>query len=533
MRMTAIFGRTLREAPADAEGAGYRLLLRGGYLRAERGQRYVYLPLGQAALARIAATFEAVDGLAHSPLVLPPGADAAATARSLAGSEAQSYRQLPARLTAAITFSRAAGQGRGGPLNAAGGPGRLWAALAGDPAAVDANYAAQQAALLAGFERCGVRVVTAQDGLTKDAGHAYAFLTPDGGDTLLMCDGCGYVATQDAAGFARPAPPAEDALPLEKVETPHCSTIAELAALLNVPESRTAKAVFLMATVGAAPGDTERFVFAVVRGDMDVSERKLRLALGASSVRPATEAEIRATGAEPGYASPVGLKRVFVVVDPLVAASPNLVAGANEAGYHLLNTNVGRDYNASLVADIAAAHAGDGCPQCGAALAAVPAAILGRAARYAPGPLKETWPVHLDSTGRSQPVLMALHEVDFGATLAAAAERHGDETGLALPAAVAPYAIHLVLMQGAEAEAAALYDALEARGLPTLFDDRNESPGVKFTDADLIGLPLRITLGKRSLQAGGAEFKLRSSPEKLIIPLDAAVSTAAEMLANA
>jgi prolyl-tRNA synthetase len=472
--------------------------------------------------------FAASNALSAGEIALPAGADAAAALRALAGSEVQSYRQLPARLTAGAPFLRAAGVSRGGPLNAAAGPGRVWATLAGDAAALDLDYAAQHAALLAAFERCGAPVVAAQDGAPAGSAHAYAFVTPDGGETLVVCDGCGYVATQETARVTAPAPAPEAPLPLEKVATPHCSTIAELAALLGVPESRTAKAVFLM----AAAGDGERFVFAVVRGDTDVSERKLRLATGASGLRPATEAEIRATGAEPGYASPVGLKRVFVVVDPLVAASPNLVAGANEAGYHLLNANLGRDYAASLVADIAAARPGDGCAQCGAGLRGAPAAILGRSARYAPGPLKEPWPVYLDATGKTQPVLPALHQVDFGATLAAVAETHGDESGPALPAAVAPYAVHLVLMPGAESEAAALYAALEARGLPVLFDDRNESPGVKFTDADLIGLPLRITLGKRSLQAGGAEFKLRASPDKQIVPLDAAVATAAEMLAR-
>jgi prolyl-tRNA synthetase len=532
MRLSTIFGRTLRDAPADAEGTGYRLLLRGGYARPERGQRYVYLPLGAAALARIAAQFDDGDA-SGSPLGIPAGVELVALLRGLAASEVQSYRQLPATLAAEHDFIRAAAQSRGGPLNAQSGPGRAWATLRGDRAAIDEAYARRQAALLAGFEKCGLGVTVAQDGLAAGDGHAYAFLTPDGGDALLTCDGCGYAATREAASFARVAPPAEEPLPMEKVETPHCSTIAELAALLGVPESRTAKAVFLMATVGTAAGETERFVFAVVRGDTDVSERKLRLALGASSLRPATEAEIRATGAEPGYASPVGLKKVFVVADPLAVASPNLVAGANDAGYHLLNTNIGRDYAASLVADIAAAHAGDGCPACGAPLREQAAAVLGRSAHYGPGPLKETWPVYLDATGRSQPILMAVHEVDLGATLAAVAESHSAEQGVALPAAVAPFAVHLVLMQGAEAEAAALHDALESAGLPCLLDDRNESPGVKFTDADLIGLPLRITLGKRSLQAGGAEFKRRDAADKVIVSLEDAVSTAAEMLRSA
>ena len=233
----------------------------------------------------------------------------------------------------------------------------------------------------------------------------------------------------------------------------------------------------------------------------------------------------------PGYASPIGLKKVFVVVDRLVEDSPNLVAGANEPGYHLLNTNYGRDYRASLVTDIAAAREGDGCPSCGEPLRAAQAAVLGRSARIEQGPLKDAWPLYLDETGRSQPVSFGLTEVDLGAVLAAVAERHCDEQGLALPAAVAPFAVHLIQMQGAESEAQALHEALAAAGIACLFDDRNESPGVKFTDADLIGLPLRITLGKRSLQAGGAEFKRRNEADKVIVPLEAAVARAAEMLA--
>jgi prolyl-tRNA synthetase len=528
MRLSSMFGRTLREAPAEAEGAGYRLLVRGGYCRPGRGQNYVYLPLGDAALARIAGLFgepwkEPASG------IWAPGSDALAIVRSLAATEVQSYRQLPARIEALVTFARQVPQSRGGPLNAAAGPGLLRATLAGDAAASDAAYREQHETLLAAFNACQVEVIAAEDGMAVGAAHAYAFLSPDGADALLMCNGCGYAATRDASGFMRPTPSVQAQLPLEKVATPHCSTIAELAALLGVPESRTAKAVFIMATVG----DAERFVFAVVRGDYDVSERKLKLALGASALRPATELEIRATGAEPGYGSPVGLKKAFVVVDSLVAASPNLVAGANEAGYHLLNTNIGRDYQASLVADIVVAPAGAHCPSCGDPLNAVPAAILGRSAKFAPGPLKEAWPLHLDATGRSQPVLIALHQVDLGATLAAVAESHGDDQGLVLPPAVAPYRVHLILMQGAETEADALYEGLSAAGIGCLYDDRSESPGVKFTDADLIGLPLRITLGKRSLQAGGAEFKRRDSAEKVIIPLNAAVSTAAEMLASA
>ncbi len=202
-------------------------------------------------------------------------------------------------------------------------------------------------------------MVVAQDAAAAGVAHAYVYLSDDGAEPVLLCDGCGYVALSDAAASSRPSAASESLLPLEKIATPHTATIADLAHLLGVPESRTAKAVFLMAAVE----EGERFVFAVVRGDTDVSERKLQAALrerwaAGGGFRAATDAEIRAAGATPGYASPIGLRRrTLVVVDQLAAESPNLVAGANEEGYHLLNTNHGRDYRATRVADIALAEA--------------------------------------------------------------------------------------------------------------------------------------------------------------------------------
>jgi prolyl-tRNA synthetase len=393
-------------------------------------------------------------------------------------------------------------------------------------------YAEQQRTFLDLCRRCGLAVLAATSPTAPAASHAYLYLSEDGMERVLLCDGCGYAALEQEASSGHPNVEAEAVLPLERVATPHASTIADLAQYLCVPESRTAKAVFRTASVD----EGERFVFAVVRGDTDVSEEKLRatlrtLGVRASALRAATDAEIRATGATPGYASPVGLKNVLVVVDELAARSPNLVAGANEEGYHLLNTNNGRDYQASVVADIALAKAGDSCPACGHALRGATAALLARSERV---PTEKGGPAYLDATGRSQPVWIGIHLVDLGALLAAVASERCDEQGLALPPAAAPFAVHLVGMPGADAEVEALYRSLWDSGLPCLWDDRGDSAGVKFTDADLIGLPVRITLGKRSLQAGGAEFKRRepgaAGGEKWIVPLDAAIETARRVL---
>jgi len=531
MRMSRLFGRTLREAPADVEGAGHQHLVRAAFVRGVGMGRTAYLPLGQRSLAALESELrDCLSGLPGQDLLLSAavdGASLAETARGLAGSDIQSYRQLPTHLFGAGPLKAGGAGKRSGPLNAAEAPGAFLCSLTDGEASSGQAYTAAQAAFAELFKRCGVPAIVARDAVVPATGHAYLFPTADGGETALLCDACGYAALADIAAFARPVADAEPLLPLEKVPTPHAATIADLAQYLNVPESRTAKAVLLIATISGE----ERFAFVVVRGDMDLSERKLCLALRASAVRPATEAEIRSAGATPGYASPIGLRSVLIVVDELIPQSPNLVAGANDEGFHLLHTNYGRDYTATQVADIAAARPGDGCPSCSARLRSETVAVLGRSSQT-PSVAKGA-PAYLDTTGRMQPVAIGVHTVNLGCLLAAAAEQHHDEHGLMLPPAAAPFSVHLVGMPGAEAEAEALVGALEAAGIPCLYDDRGESAGVKFTDADLIGLPLRITLGKRSLQAGGAEFKRRDQADKVIVPLDGVVEAVRAALVGA
>jgi prolyl-tRNA synthetase len=244
------------------------------------------------------------------------------------------------------------------------------------------------------------------------------------------------------------------------------------------------------------------FVFVVIRGDMTLSEPKLTALVG--GVRLATEAEIRAVGAVPGYASPLGVTDALIVVDDLLPQSPNLVAGANEAGYHLKNVNYGRDYAADLVADLTLAAAGDLCIQCGAALKAQPG-----------------W------------VLVADGVFDFEKILSALAEMHHDEKGLTLPAAAAPFDIYLMHVPGKTLDTASaaetLYQTLTAAGLAVFFDDRDERAGVKFNDADLIGPPVRVTVGERGLQNGLVELKKRTSTENQLVALAELVSKIKEL----
>ncbi len=324
---------------------------------------------------------------------------------------------------------------------------------------------------------------------------------------------------------------------MQKIATPHASSIEELAAFLKVPASKTAKAVFYTATLEAVDGksDVSQFVFAVVRGDMEVNETKLTNLVKAKELRPATEEEIRAVGAEPGYASPVGLKDVFVIVDDLIPQCANLVAGANEAGYHLLNVNYRRDFTATLVADICAASEGSACPNCGTPMRLTRGVEIGNIFKLGTRYTDALGCTYLDETGASRPVVMGSYGIGVGRLLACVAEEHHDERGLIWPQSIAPFPVHLVVLLGKSVDTWAVAETLEkeltAAGLEPLVDDRAESAGVKFNDADLIGIPLRITVSERALKQGGVEFKRRSGGEPWIVPAEKVLSAVKELQA--
>jgi prolyl-tRNA synthetase len=354
--------------------------------------------------------------------------------------------------------------------------------------------------------------------------HEWMYLTPIGEDTLLLCSSCGYRANRQIAGFQKPAAAAEEARPLQKVATPGTKTIAALAEFLDVPESRTAKAVFMVATLSKEGEDVDRLVFAILRGEMDLNETKLANALKAKALRPAQEEEIVAVGAVPGYASPVGIDGIVVVVDEAIPESPNLVAGANEAGYHLLNVNYGRDYEAEIIADIAAAQEGDRCPRCGTPMETSRGVEVGNIFKLGTRYSAALGAEYVDEDGERQPVVMGSYGIGVGRLMACVAEENNDEYGLVWPITVAPYEVHLVALRGGFEEAGALYTQLCDAGFEVLFDDRDESPGVKFNDADLIGVPIRVTVGGRSLKQGGVEVKLRKEKERELVPLAAIVT---------
>jgi prolyl-tRNA synthetase len=287
----------------------------------------------------------------------------------------------------------------------------------------------------------------------------------------------------------------------------------------------------MVADPADANATRQQFVFAVVRGDTDLNETKLVNALAARELRPAHDEEIRAVGAEPGYASPIGLSQehILVIVDDLIPQSPNLVAGANAVGYHLRHTNYGRDYRAALVQDIVAAQDGDGCPQCGAVLHTPRGVEVGNIFKLGTRYTEALGGMFLDRDGTTKPVIMGCYGIGSGRLLSCIIEEHHDAHGIRFPITVAPYQVYCVALTQRAPEvveiAERLYREAWAEGIEMLLDDRDATPGVKLNDADLIGLPLRLTIGPRSLKAGGAELKHRGSDAATLVAIEQIIPT--------
>lgn len=541
MRFSQLFGQTLRDAPAEAETASHKLLTRAGYMRPLGAGQFAALQLGHRSLEKIAALARhRLNALGGQEIdLLTSAAPTPNDLSGLVGREAHSYKHLPRLLYTIQNQTAPAGQPLCGLLPAR--VSRMLTIFGLESSAEGQNRLSQALHPMLNdlLKQCGVNGLSAHTAPAGPHGNPAQslFVAADAGETaVLACDACANAYAQFVAPFRRPHTPSEAPRSIEKVFTPHCKTIAELADFLQTPKSKTAKAILLMAR--SAPAQREQFVFALVRGDTDLSETKLAAALGATALRPATEEEIRAVGAVPGFASPVALapspkgrrEDLIVVVDEAVAGTPNLVGGANEADYHLLNLNYGRDYTAQVVADIAAAPDDANCPNCAAPMRRFFATEIARVTNYGGQFNDSVACAFLDRDGKPRPVHMSTATLDLTRLLACAAEQNHDERGLALPIAIAPCQVHIVALKGGFEFAGQLCTDLTAAGVEVFFDDREESPGVKFNDADLIGLPIRLTVAEKSLAQGGVEFKLRQDAGRRVVACDQVV---AEVIAAA
>ncbi len=558
MRLSQLFFTTLRDDPAEAEMPSHRLLLRAGYVRQLGSGIYSLLPLGKRVNDRVEQVIrEEQDRIGgqemEMPVVHPADIWKASGRYQAIGPEltrfkdrngrdmvlamtheevvgilladvVRSYRQLPMMVYHFQTKWRDEPRARGGLLRVREFVMKDAYSCDLDQAGLDVSYAAQHDAYVRTFERLGLKTVAVSSDVGIMGGteaHEFMFLHPAGEDVLVLCESCDYAANRQVALIPREAPASEAPSPMEEVATPGTTTIATLAAFLDIPTSRTAKAGFYMTGDG-------RLVTAIVRGDHEFNETKLSNAANASTgIRPATVDEIRAAGMEPGYGSPIGARDTTVIVDELVARSPNLVAGANRDGYHYRNVNVGRDFAPDVVADITNAQEGDPCPSCGKPVILRNGIEVGNIFKLGTKFTDAAGATYLGEDGQAHPIVMGSYGIGVGRNVACIVEAHHDDKGIVWPAEVAPYAAHLVSIGAAKdpnvTEIAERLHAIAAEAgqrREILWDDRDESPGVKFTDAELLGMPWILTVSPRSLAAGGIEVTERSTGDRSTRPID-------------
>lgn len=557
MRMSKMFSRTLREAPSGADSKGYEYLLRAGYIKQLGAGIFSLLPLGLRSIRKIEnivrqemnrigceeiqmplvnpadiwkesgryysidkelARFEDRTG---RDMVLAMTHEEACT--TIARDEIDSYKRLPVTVYQIQTKFRDDPRPRAGLIRVREFTMKDAYSFDRTQEGLEKSYRDQYKAYFRIFSRCALPAIAVKSDTGMMGGsvaHEYMYLSPIGEDTIITCPECGYTANRQVASFKKDYKK-EEMKDIQKVATPDAKTIEELCTLLNIKESDTCKAVFMVGTFTDENNEEKtRLIVALVRGDLDVEEAKLQHAAGANEIRPAHDEEIRECGMVPGFASPIGAKGDFIlIVDDSVSESNNLVAGANEEGYHLMNTNFGRDFKGT-VKDIASARSGHKCPHCGSPLNASKGVEIGNIFQLGTKYSQAMKCEYQDEDGTRKPVIMGCYGIGIGRLLACVAEEYNDEGGLKMPISVAPYQVHLVSLIKDTGLADSIYDRLIAEGIEVLYDDRKESAGVKFADADLIGVPLRITLGNKSIKEGKVEVRIRSNGEVTSYSLD-------------
>jgi len=566
VRWTQTLIPTLREAPREAEIASHSLMLRAGMMRKLAAGVYSYLPLGWRAIMKVEQIVrEEMDRAGAVETLLPTlqpkelwdeaghwkdfgkekmrirdrherefalGPTHEWVMTDIARHEIRSYRQLPINLYQIQTKFRDEIRPRFGLVRAREFIMKDAYSFDRDNEGADLSYQKMVDAYCRIFDRCGLQYVVVE----ADAGaiggsytQEFMVLADAGDEQLVLCPGCGYAARPErleivsaGKGGSRSAP-----RDVEKVATPGMRTIEQLTAFLGRrPEE------FLKSLVYIADGEP---VVAVVRGDHELSESKLARLLGATELEMADEETImRVSGGPLGFTGPVGLSGVRIIADRAVLHASNVVTGANESDYHLLNVNYNRDFEAELVEDIRVAKEGDVCPRCERELTFRRGIEVGHTFKLGTvysEPLRATY---LDDKGAENVFVMGCYGIGITRTVAAAIEQYHDEAGIVWPTSLAPYQVLIlpVTMKDSKIVEVSddLYEQLVALGVEVLYDDRDERAGVKFKDGDLVGIPFRICVGERNLRNGLVEVRERRSGKVELVPLEEAAQYVRDQL---
>lgn len=568
MRMSQLLSKTLREVARDSEGGNQELLVRGGFVRQLTSGVYSYLPLGNRVIRKISQIIrEEMDNAGGQEVSMPviqpkdlwdarPANGGPTRAESmgdvlfklkdrkgrdmvlgptheevvtnLVADFVRSYRDLPQLIYQLQTKLRDEPRPRGGLLRVREFIMKDLYSFDADYVGMDVSYRKMERAYRNIFTRCGLRFVVIQADSGPIGGkdsQEFIAITEAGEDDAMICDTCDYAANRERAEFVRTELPREPEGMLEEVYTPNTTSIAELAAFLHIAEAKTLKSVIYVAS--------GKLVMAVVRGDLEINEVKLsntlnRVGINAANLHLASAEELQEAGIVAGYTSPLNKgEQVLIIADISLKLGNNFVAGANKVDYHVKNVNYPRDFRVDIWEDIASAYDGATCIRDGGTLHAFRGSEIGHIFKLGTKYSDLFNATFLDAEGMEHPMLMGCYGIGVGRTMATVVEQSSDEKGIIWPFSIAPYHVSLVgldLDKGENREVAEqLYAGLTASGVEVLFDDRAETAGVKFNDADLLGLPLRAVVSKRSLKNGGIELKLRSQKESRIVPLAEAV----------
>ncbi len=555
MRVSKLYAPTLREVPAEAEVVSHQLMLRAGFMRKAAGGIYTYLPLAWRVLKKIERIVrEEMDAKGSQELLMPIvqpaeiwqesgrwdvygaemfrlqdrhnrcfclGPTHEEMVTTLIRGDVRSYRQLPLSVYQIQNKYRDERRPRFGLMRGREFIMKDAYSFDRDEAGLDKSYQDMYDAYTNIFTRCGLnfRPVEADSGAIGGSGsHEFMVIADSGEAEIVFCTSCDYAANVEKAELF-PLEAAEEAmLTKEEVVTPDCKTIADVCAYLKLPVDHSVKAV--------AYNSEKGLILCFVRGDHEVNEIKVINTCGVIDLEMATEEQLAAAGTVGGYMGPVGIdnKKVIVVVDATVMKMHNVCCGANKEGYHFINVNPGRDFTPTYVADIRLIQEGDPCPHCGGEVSKARGIEVGQVfklfTKYSSA-LKATY---LDENGKEQPMVMGCYGVGVSRTMAAAIEQNYDDNGIIWPIEIAPYHVLVVPVntkdEASAAKAEEIYMQLKKAGLETVIDDRNERPGVKFKDADLIGYPLRVVVGPKTLTEGKLEVKIRKTGEIRYLPLD-------------
>ena len=547
MRFSHLYAPTLREAPAEAEIVSHQLLLKAGFVRKAAGGIYTYLPLAWRVLRKIERIVrEEMDAKGGQEIVMPivqpaqvwqesgrwavygeemfrlrdrhgrefclgPTHEEIVTA--LVKGDVRSYRQLPLLLYQIQNKYRDEIRPRFGLLRGREFIMKDLYSFDKDQAGLELSYRKMYAAYSRIFTSCGLkfRPVEADSGAIGGSGsHEFMALASSGEAEIVYCENCDFAANTEKAELNPIAVQREEALLIEKVPTPAATTIKAVCACLGLSVEKSVKAVAYKSDKG--------LILAFVRGDHEVNEIKVLNIVGALALSMAEEEELRAAGTEPGYMGLcTGKKNVTLLVDQSVINMRNFVCGADTLGYHYINVNPGRDFTPDLVADIRMIQPADPCPRCGGQLTTAKGIEVGQVFKLNTKYSEKLSANYLDETGNERPMVMGCYGIGVSRVMAAVIEQNSDGAGIIWPASIAPYHVAIIPINAKNAEqmkaAEEIYEKLTATGVETVIDDRAERAGVKFNDADLIGYPLRVTVGAKTVAEKELEIKIRGSGE--------------------